>query len=574
MGIIRSIRSKFIVKVTLSLSLILALIAGMVLTAILTSRNVNQDAATISARDLPFENDATQAYLGFLNMDDQSNMWVGLKSFGNHSLNQATYQQIIQGEQQLNASLAKLQKLATTPRLQKLMKQTLSDAADYEGYFQQVRTDYKTNYKLAEETMYVSNSNASNNLTNDLTELVAYGQNMTVKRAANTSDMAKADEIQFPLYGLILFVACLLLSFYVRRSIRPVPDVAKRLEAMASGNLQIEDMSVRTSDEIGRLATAFNQMKQNLRQLVGKTRDNSNAVAHAASALQAGAEETTKAVQSVAEALQNITHQMEEQNRGFRETMLATEEMSSGVQVTAEAASEVTSKVQSLADSASSGNDVMQETANMMNSIATAAALSQNQIQSLADRSTQIEEIIRTITEIAKKTNLLALNAAIEAARAGETGRGFAVVANEVRNLATEATKSAEGISELIRGIQLDVAESVEKISTMTSSVAHGSDMMRQSATLFSHVETTSSEIAAAIEGISAATEEMSANAEEISAAVQRMAASTDESALHVENVSAATEEQMASMEEVAASATELHSLAASLQESLTQFQV
>ena len=57
-------------------------------------------------------------------------------------------------------------------------------------------------------------------------------------------------------------------------------------------------------------------------------------------------------------------------------------------------------------------------------------------MNSLAERSRKIADIVTIVEEIAFKTNILALNAAVEAARAGETGKGFAVVAGEVRSLA------------------------------------------------------------------------------------------------------------------------------------------
>ncbi len=49
-------------------------------------------------------------------------------------------------------------------------------------------------------------------------------------------------------------------------------------------------------------------------------------------------------------------------------------------------------------------------------------------INDLCKLSSDIEQIVDLIKNIAGQTNLLALNAAIEAARAGEHGKGFAVL--------------------------------------------------------------------------------------------------------------------------------------------------
>lgn len=87
----------------------------------------------------------------------------------------------------------------------------------------------------------------------------------------------------------------------------------------------------------------------------------------------------------------------------------------------------------------------------------------------LQTEADSINDIVKTIREIAAQTNLLALNAAIEAARAGEHGRGFNVVATEVRNLSNKVSQSIGEIKENIEGIVKrieTVSTSIEQIST------------------------------------------------------------------------------------------------------------
>lgn len=80
------------------------------------------------------------------------------------------------------------------------------------------------------------------------------------------------------------------------------------------------------------------------------------------------------------------------------------------------------------------------------------------------------DEILEFVKNIAKQTNLLGLNAAIEAARAGESGKGFNVVATEIRKLSNSSSESINKIDDIIKNIQLSVANITKNINQINVS--------------------------------------------------------------------------------------------------------
>jgi len=95
-----------------------------------------------------------------------------------------------------------------------------------------------------------------------------------------------------------------------------------------------------------------------------------------------------------------------------------------------------------------------------------------NKMIELSDNANQIEDILKTIGDIADQTNLLALNAAIEAARAGEHGRGFAVVADEVRQLAEKTQKSLVESSLIIKSVTQSISQLSEELISNSKKIS------------------------------------------------------------------------------------------------------
>lgn len=102
--------------------------------------------------------------------------------------------------------------------------------------------------------------------------------------------------------------------------------------------------------------------------------------------------------------------------------------------------------------------------------------------------SLEIKDISEIVKNIAGQTNLLALNASIEAARAGEHGAGFSVVANEVKELAEQATKSAEQITDLIIQTIEQISDGTKSTEQMQNELGKTKEQMEETTAMFANI--------------------------------------------------------------------------------------
>ena len=371
--------------------------------------------------------------------------------------------------------------------------------------------------------------------------------------------------------AIVMFIFSLKMSSSITDAISKLQEHAVQL---SKGNLRLDDIRIDSRDEIGTLATAFNDMSHNLRSLIGKMSNTAHQVAAASEELTASAQQSADTSVHVAEKVgevnMNVTSQLEDIEAAKNSVDLVfrdIENMSEKTKVVTKASNET-------AESAQRGSKLMETAVGKMTNIEKSVMASAEVVKKLGESSQQIGQIVEAISGIAEQTNLLALNAAIEAARAGEHGRGFAVVSEEVRKLASESATSAEQIRDRINQIQHDTAQAVEAMQTGTKDVQEGTAAIREVGEQFNQIMQRVDGIQQQMAGIGTSMKTVSEGANKIVTAVESIDEVSRQTSEHTNSISSDTETQSASNEEIAAASQSLSKLAEEMQDAIGTFKI
>ncbi|HEX8313105.1 MAG TPA: methyl-accepting chemotaxis protein [Chthoniobacteraceae bacterium] len=289
-----------------------------------------------------------------------------------------------------------------------------------------------------------------------------------------------------------------------RASVRQkLEEENKRLQAniqqllMVVADASDGDLSVRapvTEGALGNVADALNLMFENVGDLIKNAKDVSERVAAAASEINRSAEELSSGADRQSEELLGASS-------GARE-------LSADARGVAEACQEAAHAAAQSEEAADRGARIVREVIVGMEKIRESVQVNGKKIKRLGERSMEIGGILKTINEISAQTDMLALNASIEAGRAGEAGRGFNAVAEQVRALAERAKLATQQVEKLVSDIQQETSEAVAQTETQTQQVESGAQKVAQAGDALNNIVQVSSQSRSAVTKISSSATE------------------------------------------------------------------
>ncbi|WP_256078677.1 PAS domain-containing methyl-accepting chemotaxis protein [Massilia sp. YIM B04103] len=279
--------------------------------------------------------------------------------------------------------------------------------------------------------------------------------------------------------------------------LQPLGRALEGARQIAAGDLS-GSFDTDSTDEVGQLLRALQQMNNNL---IATIRD-----------VRVNVETMAVATRQIAAGNNDLSGRTEAQAASLEKTASSIDEFSSTVKANADNSLQANDLAQAASNVAEQGGEIVSDVIATMDEINSS--------------SKKIVDIIGLIEGIAFQTNILALNAAVEAARAGEQGRGFAVVAGEVRNLAQRSSVAAKDIKNLI--------------SISVGKVSDGMERAQRAGATMEQVVNSVKQVTAIMGEISVASREQSIGVDQVNQAIAHMDQVTQQNAALVEQAAAA----------------------------------
>lgn len=343
--------------------------------------------------------------------------------------------------------------------------------------------------------------------------------------------------------ALIVLGAAVIYWWFDTRLMRPLGGATAVLEKIARRDLTMKPRP-RTDDEIGKLYRAIDAMAEGIRELlVG---------------IKQAALDINKGTSEILASIVQQSAGASEQASSISQTSTTVTEVKQTSEQAAGRAQDIVAVSEQSAEFCADGEATVGKTVEEFNLVADQVEKSAVSVLTLSEKTQQISEILRTVRELAERSNILSLNASIEAARAGEAGKGFGVVAVEVKNLADQSKAAASQIQEILNEIQSAGNTSVMVAEEASKRVDRGKEIVGV--------------LRERMENLSEAVATVGRSAKQIASSANQQSIGMEQVALAMENINQVAAESVTSAKEIEDAARGLSDLGARLADSTGRY--